>query len=132
MPMASWTERVEQILLEERSSPTVGYDGTDDLTKLALALSSPATYPRQVQEDTRPYKFKAINYQLLASLSAQLDEAQNADLRVHLLQRIDDLHAIRKSWSSAYPSWNHYTSELPLVAEFLIRSGHSAELFDSL
>lgn len=130
--MPSWTERVEQILLEERSFPTAGYEGTNDATKLALAMINPSTYPRRVQEDTRPYEFKAINYQLLSSLSAQFDEAENGALRSHLVQRIADVRAIKKTWSSAYPSWNNYTSELPLVAEFLIRSGHCADLFDSL
>lgn len=127
--MAAWAEGVEQILLEERSSPTVRYDGTNNATKVALAFSSPSASPQRVQEDTRAYEFKSVNYQLLSSLSAQFDEKENAGIRLHLMRRMSDVNAIKKNWSTAYPSWNDYTSELPLVAEFLIRTGHSVDLF---
>jgi flagellar biosynthesis/type III secretory pathway chaperone len=133
--MTVMDQRVDQILKEERAYPTVSYAPSKslDLAKLIeLTMSERGIRPRSVRENPHDFVFKSVNYELLSSLSAQFDEDQRLALRSHLLHRIGDLYAVKKVLRSEYPIWNSYTSELPLVVEYLIRVGASVELFDWL
>jgi hypothetical protein len=121
-------EDANQILDEERAHPTVGYAPNKSLDVAALLglLNQVGAQPKVTQENPRAFEFKCINYELLSSLASHFDADGRTALQSHLLARIGNVRAIKKTSRTAYPTWNSYASELPLIGEFLVRSGGSS------
>lgn len=126
--------RFDQLLEEERTYPTLSYSPSTslDIAKLFLLLTKITSEPKIVQERPRDFEFHSVNYGLLSSLASQLDSDQRRELSEYLSSKISKLDVVRKTESAGYPRWNSYSSELPLIGEFLARTGCSGLLFDVL
>lgn len=141
MELSEALAKANQILDEERSSPTISYnDRRKDEPGIlgALAIlgeqqdlqSLRSRRPRDVLEDLRRFIFKSTNYDLLVALLSRLPE-QNRQQFIHsvLLRLVQQSGCKKVTQYAPYPSWNHLTSEFPLVAEFGIRNGAAGFLF---
>jgi len=136
------TRKVGQILDEERVQPTVRYawllprklgSGWQTLAQMASpqALAQQRQFrPRVVHEDTQPFQFMSVNYDLLSALAGQV--ADRHSIVPAILGRIADPRAFRYEKYPKFPTWGSVVSELPLVLEFLVRTGNKPALFDAL
>jgi len=134
-----------QILDDERVSPTVRYEATmppqqtNPMLGVARTLMSitnlpnlRARCPREVLEDPTEFVFKSVNYDLLRAIQSQIP----ADAVPQYVRAV----SIRLCWGvgcaaselRVYPKWLRFISEQPLVAEFLVRNGGKEDLFKFL
>ena len=132
-----------QILNEERVSPTVNYDCVPQaepgfaqaFVALAGTINLPqmrSQRPRQLIENPTWYRFKSTNYDLLCALLSRLTENnRQAFLSVVALRLMSAPGCIRKP-HVFFPGWNNLSSDLPLVAEFLVRNHGKAQLVRAL
>lgn len=154
MDWQSTLEKVDQILDEERRFPTVKYvpagtfssQSKDNTSAFLEALSVTLVkvgnlqelqrlrgeQPRAIVEDTRRYRFQSSNYNLLRSLLSVLPEQSRLDLVRHTLMRVVSPTVCAFTQTASYPAWNGNISELPLVAEFIIRNGCKESLIRAL
>ena len=154
MTLVEAKEKALQILEEEQTYPTVGYQDSWDpsAVRVKRALeeksieallkayeASPAldserrSLERPVHENPDLYKFESSNYSLLVTLLQNLSEADRPAFVSALLEKITDLNtawAVRTS--GRFPSWENCFSYLPLVVEFSVRTNHTALLIKSL
>jgi hypothetical protein len=139
-----------QIFAEERHYPTIGYKpiqsrtiGSVDATqKLVLALESldakgtlaanRSENPRTVLKGEHVFQFHSHNYNLLVTLLGRVEETDRSAFLKTIADQIKVFPASLKNMVASYPSWNFQSSELPLVAEFLIRNGGRRLFFESL
>ncbi len=119
-----------QILDEERIRPTVRYETATMIpfANAAAAQLSPlfrGQHPRTVQENPEKYLLRSTNFDLLCALLDQVSEQDRAFLLGFPLSRIVDAGSFRHSPGKVLGAgqWQRCSSELPLVAEFLIRRG---------
>jgi hypothetical protein len=126
--------RVDQILEEERAYPTLSYrpNGSLETSKLLALLAQIASGPKSVVEEPQTFEFRSVNYELLSSLASQLEVKQRNSLAVHLLKRLGSLNVITKAKAAGFPTWMSYSSEVPLIGEFMIRAGYRQQFFDAL
>jgi hypothetical protein len=142
-------DKANQILDEERSSPTVRYtsdleaikpnDSWGGTVAVLTALTEPqrlqtirSQRPRQLEEDPRKWRFESVNYNLLHALLLQVAEDSRPAFLAALLARLTSEPGCAQSNWSVQPSWNRLVSEFPLVAEFCVRSGAKGGFFKSL
>jgi hypothetical protein len=140
MELRDATDKANQILDEERSSPTVQYSLRVEAIKLdapfarelgmLAVVAEPRTLqiirsqrPRQIVEDPRKWEFKSVNYDLLCALLSQVPEDSRATFLAAVLARLNSRPGCSKSKKSIDPTWNGWVSEFPLVAEFCVRNG---------
>lgn len=115
--------KTNQILDEERRSPTVDYlpnrqeSHAMDLTYSAETLRLVARL--QVQENPRAWAFKSINYDLLCALLSQVSAASRPVLINAIIHRIVILLPFAQATGSGHPNWDGLCSELPLVGRVL-------------
>jgi hypothetical protein len=118
--------KAEQILVEERINPTVTYELSP--TAPVTAVLSPyegGIYPRNVRENPAEFQLKSVNFSLLCTLLDQVRQQERTWLFGSLRSRISDPRAYRHKSGAVLGagSWLRCTSELPLIAEFLVRRG---------
>jgi hypothetical protein len=116
--------KAEQILNEERINPTVSYERSP--TAPVTAVISPyegGILPVNVRENPAEFQLKSINFDLLCTLLDQVREQDRTWLFTSLRSRISDASCYRHKTGTAVGSWILCTSELPLIAEFLVRRG---------
>jgi len=117
-----------QIMDQERVEPTVRYDLSPVITDPVTIFNSiieRGKRPRQVRENPEESQFKSGNFDLLCALLDQVPEQDRAALFVFLRSRISNEHSYRHKpgHASITGSWTQCSSELPLLAEFLVRRG---------
>lgn len=91
--------------------------------------------PRPVHELTDLYVFTSENFNLLQILFSQLAKDDRASFIQALLERISGKTTARRADENdhnAFPSWNGFVSDLPLLAEFCIRAGYSRDVIQSV
>jgi hypothetical protein len=132
--------KANQILEEERSSPTVRYslrlkemepgDVAGQLVTMVAMLKEPeqlqvirSQRPRQIVEDPQRWAFKSVNYDLLCALHLQLPEDSRQAFLSSVLARLSRPPGCVESKQRTEPSWNRLVSEFPLIAEFCVRNG---------
>jgi hypothetical protein len=140
MELSESLANVNQILDEERRSPTISYkdslEGSPGFLGI-MAILAGAHYlnslrsrrPRGVLEDPRRYIFKSTNYDLLVALLSRLPQEERQQFIHSVLLRLVQQSGCKVTQHAPYPSWNQLTSEFPLVAEFGIRNGAAGFLF---
>lgn len=152
MEIATAIAKAAQILDDERVRPTVAYEPTPMEAEAQLMSSSSAwavvaafgqmgrsqalsserkQRRRPVHNTSEGFQFKSVNFELLLGLFSQVEDDDRRPFIASLLSRVShwsSLFAVR-SFTSRFPSWNNYLSELPLVAEFCVRIGSKEELF---
>jgi hypothetical protein len=127
------------ILDEERASPTVGYEllkVASDTTMLlaSLLVDDRGSHPRRVRENPNTVQLKSTNYDLLGALFDQVPEAEKPSLFHELLARILRPDSFRHKPGPVLGAGqsSRCASELPLVAEFLVRRGDKEAFFNAL
>jgi hypothetical protein len=130
-----------QIFAEERRYQTVKYslipgptigpvDATQKLLQAVESLdarnaltANRSENPRTILQGPHRFQFNSTNYNLLVTLLGRVEETDRSAFLKTIADRIRVFPASLRNKAASYPSWNLQTSELPLVAEFLIRNG---------
>src|ERR1035441_4770062 len=131
-----------QILDEERIFPTVHYEMVAPgpagdfvaLYSVATALSERGRHPRTVQEHAEHFIFKSTNFDLLCALLDQVPEQDRAAFFAASLSRTSNRGAYRHTVGGVLYAgeWRRCSSEMPLVAEFVVRRGDKRLLISAL
>lgn len=153
MELQEALDNATQILDEERKFPTVEYLPSDEITKYdnrvsqtAAAVLSAMSHglaqqelfqlriqrPRQIVEDTRRYRFKSANYDLLSALMSRLPSQSRPGFTTGLLSRMGVPPACGRTRSVGLHTWDGFTSELPLIAQFVVRNSGKEGFIGSL
>lgn len=149
MELSNAIRKADQILDDERLSPTVRYslrmkdpaatDTAGQLVALVGVLNEPqllqcirSKRPREVQENPANWILKSVNYSLLCALVSQLHEDSRDAFLSYVLNRLSRPPGCVKSKLRIEPSWNSQVSEFPLIAEFCIRNGTKQNFFGVL
>jgi hypothetical protein len=121
--------KAEQILDEERTSPTVRYM-TDapvlsPAAPIARAFSERGSHPRTVQPHPDRFLFGSANFDLMCALLDQVREGDRPEILAASLSRISNGASYRHTSREVLGAgqWRRCSSELPLVAEFTVRRG---------
>lgn len=141
------------ILTEERRRPTTGYRQTGHGWLEQAALLSQGKYdeatrfgntrkmsiidmrkqsPREVCEDPDAYEFQSANFDLLNALFDLLHQNHRDEFIAGLLHLIEHGGNTVVYPQYFFPQFDGVISDLPLVAEFTIRSGYTEEFFAAL
>lgn len=141
MELSDALEKANQILDEERSSPTVDYDaasrpdspdllrGINDLAGTIMLNKLRQEHPRDVLEVPGKFRFVSINYMLICQLLSQLAEKDKQPFVAGVVRRMQEAPGCKKSSRRAYPFWHSLVSEFPLLGEFAVRNGGKSHLF---
>jgi hypothetical protein len=146
MDLREALSNASQILDEERVAPTVIYDyvpydnqaekvgvgmavmqglasmaGTVNLSNLRKQR------PREIQT-LISYRFKSTNYNLLCALLLRLNGNDRLAFTANVAARLVSAPGCARKTLVYYPGWNNLSSELPLVAEFLVRNNGKDQL----
>src|SRR5258708_1057011 len=79
--------------------------------------------PRTILQGPHRFQFNSTNYNLLVTLLGRAEETDRPAFLKTIADQIKLFPASLRNKAASYPSWDSQTSELPLVAEFLIRNG---------
>jgi hypothetical protein len=151
MDLQQALDKATQVLDEERVSPTVSYDympkgsevgdfsvgmaALQGLASLAGAVNISSMRKQRPREIQIPswYRFKSTNYNLLCALLSRLKESDRPGFASVVALRLSSAPGCAaKIQPVSFPGWNNFSSELPLVAEFLVRNNGKAHLFQAL
>jgi hypothetical protein len=142
---------VDQILHEECQRPTIQYKdvanewvsrykelSTDEIAAWTKITGTPRKNLlaqrkekiREVTETPHIFRFGGTNYDLLMAVYGQLPEQSRLDLVAYILQRVERCctYVASRPEDYSFPSFANNVCELPLVAEFSIRTGHAEQL----
>lgn len=85
--------------------------------------------PRQVYEDPKLYVFESVNFNLLVKIFSQVADVERAAFVSGLLHFVRQGAGEQKhKGTTPFPSFQGYTSALPLIAEFCVRTGYLKQL----
>lgn len=91
------------------------------------------TKPRPVNEASGAYEYKGQNFKLLKILYSQVAEADRNDFLARLIARISEAKTHKRPDKEfVYPYFGDRVSEVPLITELAIRTGHIAALFKAI
>ena len=133
--IGEWDDDVGRMVQKQPLSPEVikkitdssSLHSSEDLYKLRKKT------PRHIQPVPEQYVFRSRNFELLRALFSQIQDKDRSVFIAFLVSSVTDEDAERSTdYTQHFPSINGVTSELPLVAEFCIRSGYGRELFESV
>jgi hypothetical protein len=152
MELSEAKAKADLLLDQERIRPTVSYNqvpfnwpDSPEVRRL-LGLTAPPTvgkarvdlftqrkgFPRQVNDDPENYKFTSANYEYLILIFNQVRDEDRADFVAHIIRRVTLADsALGNQLDYIFPSFDRKVSELPLVAEFAIRTGHADRLLEA-
>ena len=149
MDLAQALQDAMHIFEEERVRPTLGYlyvakgwprsmqweeytmkpQGHTPVTAAIVGLGRMrTTRPREVEEDPKAFQFQSVNFDLLLTIMSQLAPEKRPEFVGWLVKTL--LIAAPVNRRASFPSWNHQTSSLSLLAEFCIRTGYAQTLLD--
>jgi hypothetical protein len=143
MNLSDALRKAGQILGEERVNRSIFYEVPQARLK-AMGALGPLYYllaqndrgkqhPRVVREDPQEYQFKSVNFDLLCAIFDQIRQEDRSALFGHLRSRILDATSYHnRATGLGAGSWEHCSSELPLIAEFHVRRGSKQELISAL
>jgi hypothetical protein len=143
---------VDQILNEERERPTIGYEdvanewvsrrdemSTEEIAAWNKITSVPrmnlsaqrAESPRPVTETPHIFRFSSTNFDLLMSVLGGITENDRPPLIDYMLQRVASggTRIYDRPKNYGFPTFEGNICELPLVAEFCIRTGNIEPFF---
>lgn len=126
-----------KILDEERISPTIRYSSSQPILNTsgpAFASYGIQWHPLKVQDPPGMVRFTSVNYGLLSGVLGELADPDKTAFVQFVLHRVSDRRAYRHTLHDVRGagSWQNSTSELPLIAEFLVRQNQAAALLQAL
>jgi hypothetical protein len=120
-------QKAKQVLDQERAEPTVRYETLQEPGIVATwELSNErGKHPRTVRENPQEFQFKSTNFDLLCAILDQIQEQVKPTLFASIRSRISDARSYRHISGEVLGAgaWRRCSSELPLIAEFLVRRG---------
>lgn len=140
---------VDQILDEESQRPTIFYelrgkDFKERLRELVLSMENArelrnrsmgqhGSPVREVSETPEIHELRSTNYKLLMSVYSQIPENNRFELIAHILRRVEKGGPRYNPCPPSYifPQFLETVCELPLVAEFSIRTGNAEHFFQA-
>jgi hypothetical protein len=151
MEIVEATAAINQILNEERERPTISYEDvanewvkrSNEMTPEEIATWSKITsvprknlwtrrkeHPRPVTETPQIYQFSGTNFDLLMSVYGRLTPVERPQLIEYILRRVQSGGTRTYPKPENYvPSFDGKVCELPLIAEFCIRTGSIEPFF---
>jgi len=131
MDLRDAIQKAAQILDQERVVSTVSYEAvtTDPVMSAVSVLVGPlkerGKHCRAVQERPEEFQFKSLNFDLLCALWDQVPPQDRPAWLASLLARIASARSYRHTSRGVLGAgqWHRCSSELPLVAEFVVRRG---------
>ncbi len=142
MELREALSKANQILDEERVSPTLDYDCMpqgERPAQLVVAIMGITNLhalrgqrSRQIIENPTLYRFKSTNYNLLCALLSRLAENDRPAFLSGVAVRLFSAPGCVRKPHVFFPGWNNLSSDLPLVAEFLVRNHGKAQLIRAL
>jgi hypothetical protein len=145
MILSDAIERAGQVLAEERRHPTISYKSFSNgaeaslerigasLDRIERRLERETQHPRPVRE-TPEHQFQSINFDLLCAIWDQVADDDRptflAAVNANITNKHNYHHLARDTQYAG--SWQRCSSELPLVAEFMVRRGDKHMLFKAL
>ena len=125
-----------QILDEERIYPTVKYQIRSDFRILGMShLFDPERMksPRPVRSDPTEVQLTSDNFTYLCAIAAQVSEQDTPAFLSTLMSRISSRSSYRHVPKGGLPGCTaNCSSELPLIAEFMVRRGYKHEFLSAL
>src|SRR5260370_8329324 len=88
--------------------------------------------PRQIIENPTLYRFKSTNYNVLCAVLSRLAENDRPAFLSGVAVRLFSAPGCVGKPHVLFPGWNNLSSDLPLVAEFLVRNHGKAQLIRAL
>jgi hypothetical protein len=142
----------DQILNEECELPTIGYEDIanewvkryKEMTPEQIAAWSKITSvprvnlatqrkesPRPVTETPHIFQFSGTNFDLLMSVYCGVNEKDRPQMIEYILRRVEQggTRAYDRPQNYLFPTFALMVCELPLVAEFCIRTGNIGPFF---
>ena len=139
MNLQEASRKAGQILYQERAAPTIHYGFVSCRNSALLGVLAPINlanererYPRQVLEEASQYKFSSVNYTLLQQLLSFLDQGDRPTFFSMLARQIVDGTGCQWHPGATHPFYRGFSSETPLIAEFLARNGATDHLICAL
>ena len=138
MTLFEAVQKAQQILDAERTAQTLHYmSPAPFLTRAAMVASyigQRGKHPRLVSEEPGHFYLESRNYNILKSLMEEVDPNDRLLFFAKLRERLSEPNAFKVSGKEVADSGRTdcTTSELPLLAEFLIRSGDASGFLESL
>ena len=144
MGIAEAKRAVDQILDEERQRPKIRYEvapGEPPKASVAASLEALMRWselkegrqenPRPVTESPQIFRFSGETFDMLLSLYRSSDESDHAQLLDYMLERVRSggTGTCPRPQSHTIPTFAGKVSELPLIAEFCIRTGGIESFF---
>jgi len=136
-PFAEWIEDVRkkgtetELISAEVARAMKGREKYGDEPQLNLDTER-GMRPRPVHESPHDYVFRSVNFKLLLTLYNQLQEVEKDQFISAVLNRVPNEAASTRQKVPRFPCYQHQMSELPLVAEFCVRTGRAKELFAAI
>jgi hypothetical protein len=130
-------EAMMRILGEERRRPNTRYKLADAHPLLQILVPAQLNEnrkdrPRSVKEDPREFEVAGKNYELLMLLFSGVDLETKQDLVEVVLQTVTNGGACSRITTNYFPSYCNQVSDLPLIAEFCVRTGNHERLFRAI
>lgn len=126
-----------KVLDAERQNPTVNYmSATPFANELAMMVSplNPNLHPKPISENPGGLKLQSRNYDLLKSFFEDIQADDRAAFFGQLCERVTAPNSFRVEGNeiSGAGTTGRTHSELPLIAEFLVRLGNARAFIESL
>ncbi len=127
-----------QILDVERTAPTTNYMSpapfVNQAAIVASALGQRGWHPRPVSEKPGYYFLQSRNYELLKSFYEDIAPGEHSSFLASLRQRISEPNPFKVIGQDVLGAGktDRTNSELPLVAEFLVRQGDTGGFLQAL
>lgn len=143
MELLEALNKANQILDEERVHPTVAYErisrSSDEVLQALAAVAGDISLsrqrdqrPRPIMEDPTQYRFQSTNYNLLCALLSRLNESDRTAFVSSVAVRLYSAPGCIRKPHVSFPGWDGLSSDLALVAEFLVRNHGKARLIQAL
>jgi hypothetical protein len=138
MTLIEAQQNASQILDAERTAPTTTYKSPAPFVNQAAiavsALGQRGWHPRPVSETPGYYFLQSRNYELLKSFFEDVAQSERPLFLAQLRQRISDPNPFKVVGQDVLGAGktDRTNSELPLVAEFLVRQGDAGGLLRAL
>jgi hypothetical protein len=138
MTLTEAQQNANQILDAERTASTTNYMSptpfANQAAMAASALGQRGWHPRPVSENPGYYYLQSRNYELLKSFFEEITPSEGPLFLAKLRQRISDPNPFKVVGQDVLGAGktNRTNSELPLVAEFLVRHGDAGGFLRAL
>lgn len=138
MTLIEAQQKTSQILDEERTSPTTHYMSPEPFVNQAAIAANPlrqgGRHPRPVSEKRDYYHLQSLNYDLLKAFFEEISSKDRPLYLATLRQRLSGSSPFKTTRTDVLGvgKTTRTNSDLPLIAEFLVRHGDGRTFLTAL